>query len=187
MATYGSIEWMDRVVRGPAAEFLTADEICALFLMPPECFDGLVEAGGILPPIWVSKRKQFYTWEHAVYLAIWMRFSPAAAEHRPSVGTGDGRVRAKEPQVYFIRAGEFVKIGTGYDPLKRLADLQCANPLELELVHHVPGTFADERRLHKRFAAYRTRPGGEWFHYSDEIRAFIEGLRSGGSPCGGSC
>lgn len=50
---------------------------------------------------------------------------------------------------YFITCRQigFVKIGCAYDPFKRLATLQAANPLELTLEALFVGAYAEERGL----------------------------------------
>jgi hypothetical protein len=86
-------------------------------------------------------------------------------------------------QVYFMRCGRFVKIGYSAEPARRLAIVQCYNPLPVVLVATIPCShknvaMALERDLHQRFGEYRTR--GEWFRWSYAIRRFVRG-ESGGS------
>jgi hypothetical protein len=76
--------------------------------------------------------------------------------------------------VYFIRAGEFVKIGYSIEPAKRLGHLATASPLPLELWAKTRGNPVDERALHRRFA--RDRAHGEWFRVSDRIRNFVASI-----------
>jgi hypothetical protein len=63
--------------------------------------------------------------------------------------------------VYFLRAGDRIKIGVSWKPFSRLADLAGSAHASVSTVVIVPGTRADERRLHRLFDAYRTN--GEWF------------------------
>lgn len=81
------------------------------------------------------------------------------------------------PFVYFIRWGEYMKIGTSINPERRLDQLFRFNsgtigpPAQFgypELVACIPGNARDERQLHRRFAAHRTT--GEWFLLNDELR-----------------
>ena len=74
--------------------------------------------------------------------------------------------------VYFIRDGEFVKIGYSDNPKRRMSDLQMANPRKLEFLGSFPGGEADEQRLHMVFEQFHIR--NEWFFYSDAIRRFAE-------------
>jgi hypothetical protein len=65
--------------------------------------------------------------------------------------------------VYVIRATgtTLYKVGTATDPARRLADLQTASPLPLELVCTIDGDRATETRIHRALSDRRTR--GEWF------------------------
>ena len=75
-------------------------------------------------------------------------------------------------RVYFIKCGEFVKIGVSSDPLKQLRNLRIGNPFELELLNHIPGNEALESALHEKFADLHHRY--EWFHFRGELREWIE-------------
>jgi uncharacterized protein (DUF3820 family) len=74
--------------------------------------------------------------------------------------------------VYFIRCGEFVKIGRGGSPHRRLRTFQCGNPYELELMGCFEATELEEARLHSAFDIYHHR--AEWYFLSDSVKAFIE-------------
>lgn len=71
--------------------------------------------------------------------------------------------------IYFIKSGEFVKIGhCERDPIRRLEKLQIGNPITLELIAIVPnGSRHDERQWHDRFEKLRVR--GEWFQLERRI------------------
>lgn len=79
--------------------------------------------------------------------------------------------------VYFIRCGRNVKIGrTTTERFEdRLRELQCGNPVELEVLGTIDG--ADswlEAALHRQLARERVR--GEWFPLSPHlIRAVAKG------------
>lgn len=77
--------------------------------------------------------------------------------------------------VYFALAGDLVKIGCSANPWARVADFAQGCP-GIRLVGKIRGEFADERALHERFADLRAR--GEWFHYTGELRDYVEGIRS---------
>ena len=78
--------------------------------------------------------------------------------------------------IYFIKGGDFVKIGKSYSPEKRIKELQTGNPYKLELLKTIKecseGGEFEESDLHAKFKKYRVE--GEWFEYSDEIKKFIE-------------
>ncbi len=65
--------------------------------------------------------------------------------------------------VYFIRSGEYTKIGYTGDLTHRLSTLQVGNPVQLEVVHTVLTRYAEqlEADLHAKFSDYRVT--GEWF------------------------
>lgn len=75
--------------------------------------------------------------------------------------------------VYFLRAGEFIKIGkaTG-DPLSRVSQLKTGCPFPIEVVATMPGGYREEGDLHNRFQHIRAH--GEWFHATLELCAYIE-------------
>lgn len=78
--------------------------------------------------------------------------------------------------VYFIRSGEFVKIGVARSVQRRLASLQTASPLPLEMLGILKfvsdsDAYRAERRLHLCF--HSDRSNGEWFRYSDDIQRFV--------------
>lgn len=78
-----------------------------------------------------------------------------------------------EPPVYIVGFSTFVKIGYTTDLRGRLHDLEEHLPMKLKLFASFPGTVSDERKLHARFAQYRSR--GEWFRRSGALADWIEG------------
>ncbi len=64
---------------------------------------------------------------------------------------------AKGKPVYFIRCGDFFKIGCSDDIPRRLKDMETNNPYELELIE----VDEDEQFWHKVFAHRHHR--GEWY------------------------
>lgn len=79
-----------------------------------------------------------------------------------------------QDRVYFIGAGDHIKIGLAFQPRTRLMELQVGNPLTLRLLAHIRGGVAAERYLHKFFAKDRVR--GEWFRTSPLLCEFIATL-----------
>lgn len=86
------------------------------------------------------------------------------------------RDREKTGRIYFIQCGTGpIKIGTtDGSPTDRLNSLQTGSPERLYLLSDMPGSYALERELHVRFAAFRIRPDGEWFAPADELLEFIK-------------
>lgn len=74
--------------------------------------------------------------------------------------------------VYFLRAGDFIKIGkaTG-TPDSRISQLKTGCPFPIEVAATMIGGYDEERSLHKRFAAIRAH--GEWFHAAPALLEFI--------------
>lgn len=74
--------------------------------------------------------------------------------------------------VYFVRCGEFVKIGTSENVEKRLAGLQTSSPYELDLEGTIPGERRLEQRIH--FENRSKNSQGEWFKLTkDEVKDII--------------
>jgi len=76
--------------------------------------------------------------------------------------------------IYFLVADELnlVKIGRTNDVKKRVDFISTSSPVELELVSVLRGIDPiQEQLIHEKFKAMRHR--GEWFHLSDELRAFV--------------
>ena len=78
--------------------------------------------------------------------------------------------------VYFIRmkGTNFIKIGfTSRDLKERMAELQTAAPLALELLTTFEGDESIESELHRQCWQYKTNGGDEWFEIPDQI---LEGI-----------
>ena len=86
--------------------------------------------------------------------------------------------------IYFVRAGEYIKIGMTKDVNGRMSAIQTGNPIKLELcgvIDHLTKEQAHsyERRLHNFFSALRVK--GEWFktnrfeQYHAESKTIIYG------------
>ena len=75
---------------------------------------------------------------------------------------------------YFVRDGEFIKIGSSMRPRERIGMLQTGSSRPLEILAVVPMEVADEFATHQRFAHLRAR--GEWFRAEPDLLEFISGL-----------
>lgn len=64
--------------------------------------------------------------------------------------------------IYFIRSGQYIKIGVSERPWERMASLQTAHPEPLEMLAIMPGAQPEERVLHARFASARADEATEW-------------------------
>lgn len=74
--------------------------------------------------------------------------------------------------IYFVRAGDFIKIGYSTRPLDRLKALQTSHPGKLELIGTRPGSREFETELHDHFIKLHVR--GEWFQAKDPLLQYIE-------------
>lgn len=84
-----------------------------------------------------------------------------------------GIASARVDVVYYVRAGDRIKIGTSGNPRARLAQLSFDELLAFER-----GTRILEQRRHRQFGQYRFG-GGEWFGVHDALTAHIDELRAG--------
>lgn len=85
--------------------------------------------------------------------------------------------------IYFTQdSGDFsIKIGftDKPEPDGRIRTLQTGNPSRLVALFTMPGTKADEDKLHDRFASARIH--GEWFRPTPELLSFILAMK--GATC----
>jgi hypothetical protein len=84
------------------------------------------------------------------------------------------RGQAPNAGVYFIQAGDTVKIGTSTDISRRFRTLRTMSPLPIELLGAIPGGRAEEAELHREWAPLRLH--GEWFQATPELLGRIAGL-----------
>lgn len=77
--------------------------------------------------------------------------------------------------VYFVRSGDFIKIGFSKNWPLRFSRLQTSAPTKLEVVHVESGWLQTEKALHRKFRHLHSH--GEWFRAEPELLAFID-LRS---------
>ncbi len=88
------------------------------------------------------------------------------------------RGRQRHTFVYFAESAGRIKIGCSGQPWRRAHRLSTGNPNGVQIVAAVPGRFADERALHRRFAHLRL--SREWFRADPELRVFIHVTASTG-------
>jgi hypothetical protein len=77
--------------------------------------------------------------------------------------------------VYFIRAGDAVKIGMSGDVRTRIRTLRTMSPVPIELIGVIPGGREVEADLHRMWANLRLH--GEWFRAAPILLSHIEDLR----------
>jgi len=69
--------------------------------------------------------------------------------------------QAKDAPCYFIKCGDFVKVGSSRNPARRFKDMQSHNPYPLELLF--VDNLHDEKYWHDKLQSCHHR--GEWYHY----------------------
>lgn len=82
--------------------------------------------------------------------------------------------RSRSGYVYFLRCGEFVKIGYSETPLDRVAAIAAGSIGDHKLLGLVRGGITMEKQLHQRFKAFRHK--GEWFHACSWVLSEIDKL-----------
>jgi hypothetical protein len=75
--------------------------------------------------------------------------------------------------IYFVRVGEFVKIGQTRNLALRVRSLQSSNPHPVEVLAVVYGTLDTELCLHDVFSEHHAR--GEWYHEKGTLAEFLKG------------
>jgi hypothetical protein len=84
---------------------------------------------------------------------------------------GRDHAGSQQPVVYFVQVGDLVKIGTTTSLPKRLADLQANAQERARVLLALPGSYLEEKSIHKQFKADRVR--GEWFTPSPAMQEFV--------------
>jgi hypothetical protein len=80
--------------------------------------------------------------------------------------------------VYFVRCGDFVKVGFAVDVDSRVAELQTGNPHKLQMMAVLTDVLpSTERLFHRVMHEYRHR--GEWFRLDEAVCRLISHIASG--------
>lgn len=102
-----------------------------------------------------------------------MSRGPLTFKQRDVTRALKGAVAADESVfIYFMRAGEFVKIGRSKQWKLRMREMQTGSPYTIVPLLVIVADAKTERELHRRFKADHFR--GEWFHNSPKLNAFIK-------------
>ena len=81
-----------------------------------------------------------------------------------------------EGYVYFVRCGEYIKIGYTSDPNTRMSKFRTNNPYVCELVAIMKGGRIREAEIQRQFSEHLHR--GEWYRLHESIAVFIKDLAS---------
>lgn len=74
--------------------------------------------------------------------------------------------------IYFVKSGDFIKIGTTIDIAGRMRDLAHGNPHGLELLATAPGDRDVELAIHKKLGEFRKHR--EWFLDCKPVRDLMQ-------------
>lgn len=89
------------------------------------------------------------------------------AKIKPRLGGGE---------LYFMRMGQFVKIGIAGAPSLRRRDLQTGSPYKIMILASFLGWKDEEEKMHKRFHSLRISTegaGNEWFKLTAGLMFYI--------------
>ena len=178
---------MSEVQRMPVADVVFRDDLYPRIETHPVTVQKYAEDLNVLPPIEVNQHKELIVCFgnafpdvcpptlatlHAGRIRQGVFYPAGSVSRHYFKLQQDANRQSATPHVYFIRAGDAVKIGSAADISKRLETLQCANPVELHVVRIIRHGGAHlERELHGRFRHHHLR--GEWFRWCDEIVSYI--------------
>ena len=85
------------------------------------------------------------------------------------------RKKESESFVYFMRSGDFVKIGPAKNVKARLSEHRTSNPIA-EIVATLDGGRTLERQLHQTFKNFRH--DREFFRFEGTLKEYVEGIQS---------
>lgn len=120
----------------------------------------------------VHEREAVNHLAHLIVRFDWGAVLEASQAISSSLRPLDGYAQAKETPgwIYFMRREHLIKIGTTTDLRRR------AQQLNAEILARTPGSYAEEKRLHHRFASLRRH--GEWFEPAPELMSLINAIRA---------
>jgi DNA-binding transcriptional MerR regulator len=105
--------------------------------------------------------------KHAI--AVWLRVTDEWKSRQASLLPG--QPRHAQSVVYFIKAGDRIKIGRTTRLPARMDAIATSTPEKLEILLVVAGGDAEEKQVHALFSDDRIR--GEWFRSSPRLTQFI--------------
>jgi len=79
--------------------------------------------------------------------------------------------------IYFIRSGDFVKIGVAKNPWERLEKFRTGNPLPMEMIAIAPGGYRHEKDYHQLLSEHHY--SREWYRYEGRVIQVIELIHEG--------
>jgi hypothetical protein len=107
---------------------------------------------------------RWFNWEEAEAWSDEFRTTVLGKAPRPEKTLGPLTGPYERGFIYFLWAGQRIKVGFSSDPAKRVGSLKTGIGDPIRLFLALPGTMGDEKRLHRRLASQRVT--GEWFKAS---------------------
>jgi hypothetical protein len=146
------------------------------FSMTPDKLQRKITSGEIMLPLvrMDARSQKSARGVHIDDLAAWIDKELDAAKDAEKPSEELARRRAatnRKAFVYFMRSGDFIKIGFSADPKSRLHAMLTSNPAGIEIVRIVKGTKKTEREYHERFRAYRHHR--EWFRLEGGLKDWL--------------
>ena len=74
--------------------------------------------------------------------------------------------------VYFLRCGDFVKVGYASDAPSRVRHIRVSNPYPVDLIAWARGGRDEEARIHAIIKNHRHK--GEWFRVAEQLMVIVE-------------
>jgi hypothetical protein len=73
----------------------------------------------------------------------------------------------------YVKAGS-IKIGTAKDVVRRVREFRGSYGVQAKLLATTPGSYPEERQIHRLLKASQIRPGVEWYRPSAEVLAHMK-------------
>ncbi len=84
--------------------------------------------------------------------------------------------------LYFVEAGDAIKVGITGNMEDRVRTIQVSNPEKVKVLHHVKLTAQEahkmEKEIHRLF--YKTNLRGEWFQSTRFMKRYIKNIKENG-------
>lgn len=130
----------------------------------------------VIAPIYEKLEKELEEWNDDIRVRAKKRLAERFPGLTPAKRRKAWTRTGEKPVVYFIRSGEYIKIGKSTHWRDRLAAIQTGSPHPVIPLLIIPARRKTERQLHVRFKVHHVQ--GEWFHPSPEIMAYIEARKA---------
>jgi hypothetical protein len=119
-----------------------------------------------------DERRDFHSPNPCASVALHaMREAPYTPEGLAKI-CGCSKQSFRGSHVYFIRCGDFVKVGVAKRLHARFSCLQLSTPHDIALLTALPGDCTLEKMMHAQFAAHHHR--GEWFRLEGTLKTFLK-------------